>query len=197
MTFNQACFIKPNIPFIHEYREVNPAPQFRCKFKLSRFTRATLSVCGLGYGYYWLNGRPVTQDKLTAPVSDYTKTLWYNVYDVTELLTEGENIAAVICGNGFFNETFKTSWNHNLAAWRDNPKFILQLDVDGATVLVSDSGWKCQPESATIYNQLRSGEHFDARLYEPAWNTLGYDDTAWGEALVDNTPPTGILRECL
>lgn len=197
MLFDQARFIKPNIPFVHEYRETNPAPQFRCKFTLPRFTKATVSVCGLGYGYYWLNGRPVTQDKLTAPVSDYTKTLWYNVYDVTALLNEGENVAAVMCGNGFYNETFKTSWNHNLAAWRDNPKFILQLEVDGATVLASDGGWKCQPETATIYNQLRSGEHFDARRYDPAWNTLSYDDSAWGEAIVDTNPPSGVLRECL
>ncbi|MCE5260011.1 MAG: alpha-L-rhamnosidase N-terminal domain-containing protein, partial [Chloroflexi bacterium] len=144
MVFELARFIKPNIPFVHDYAETNPAPQYRRKFKLPRFTRAVLRVCGLGYGYYWLNGRQVSLDKFTAPVSDYLKTLWYNTYDVTELLQEGENIAAAWCGNGFYNETFKTSWNHNLATWRDNPKFILQLEIDGKVVLVSDGSWKCK-----------------------------------------------------
>ena len=197
MPFTHANFIKPNIPFVPEYRETNPAPQFRRKVALGSFSKATLSVCGLGYGYYWLNGRPVSQDKLTAPVSDYSKTLWYNVYDVTDLLVEGENIAAVWCGNGFYNETFATSWNHNQAAWRDNPKFMLQLDVDGRTVLISGGGWKCLPETAIIYNQLRSGEYFDARRYEPAWNTLGYDDSNWDQAQIDINPLTAVFRECL
>ncbi|MEK6796231.1 MAG: family 78 glycoside hydrolase catalytic domain, partial [Spirochaetota bacterium] len=197
MSFDKARFIKPNIPFVREYREINPAPMFRRTFTLPRFTKATLRVCGLGYGYYWLNGKSVSQDKLTAPVSDYSKTLWYTVYDVSELLTEGENIAAVICGNGFFNEAHQSSWGHNEAKWRDNPKFILELDVDGKTVLATDDSWRCKPGSAVIFNQLRSGEYFDARLYDPAWNTLKYDDSAWEKAVVDTTPPTGTLRECL
>lgn len=197
MSFEKARFIKPNIPFVREYRETNPAPMFRRRFTLPRFTKATLRVCGLGYGYYWINGKPVSQDKLTAPVSDYSKTLWYTVYDVSSLLIEGENVAAVICGNGFFNEAHKSSWGHNESKWRDNPKFILELDIDGKAVLTSDENWKCKPESAVIFDQLRSGEYFDARLYDPAWNSPRYDDSAWEKAVVDTTPPTGILRECL
>jgi alpha-L-rhamnosidase len=69
--------------------------------------------------------------------------------------------------------------------------------VDGQTVLVSGEGWKCLPATAVIYNQLRSGEYFDSRLYDPAWSTLGYNDSTWGQAVVDSTPPTGVLRECL
>jgi len=197
MVFELARFIKPDIPFVHGYADTNPAPQFRRRFTLPAFTKATLSVCGLGYGYYWLNGQPVSQDKLTAPVGDYQKTLWYNVYDVTGLLRQGENIVAVWCGNGFFNETFKTSWNHNLAAWRDNPKIILQLDIDGVVNMVSDDSWKCQPASAITYNQLRSGEHFDARFFDPAWCSLNYDDTGWPQAVLDNRPPGGTFRLCL
>lgn len=196
MPFDKAHFIKPDIPFVREYRETDPAPLFRRTFTLSRFTKATLRVCGLGYGYYLINGKPVTRDKFIAPVSDYSKTLWYTVYDVTGLLNKGENIAAVICGNGFYNETCKSPWGHNEASWRDNPKFILELDVDGSAVMVSDGDWKCSPQSATIFNQLRSGEYFDARMYDPDWNTLAFDDSSWGKAVVDTIPPTGVLREC-
>ncbi|NLV74110.1 MAG: family 78 glycoside hydrolase catalytic domain [Chloroflexi bacterium] len=196
MAFEQARFIKPDIPFVHDYATTNPAPLFRRRFSLPKFKRATLSVCGLGYGHYWLNGQSVTSDKFTAPVSDYNKTLWYYSYDVTSLLREGENIAAVACGNGFYNETFRTSWNHNQATWRDNPKFIWQLEVDGCVALVSDDEWLCQPNSATTYNQLRSGEYFDARLYDANWVNADYDDSAWQPALVDDTPPRGTLRAC-
>ena len=46
------------------------------------------------------------------------------------------------------------------------------------------------------YNQLRSGEYFDATMYEENWNTLGYDDSDWAPAAIDETPPKGKMRLC-
>jgi alpha-L-rhamnosidase len=170
---------------------------FRKKFKLKNFNEAKIYVCGLGYGYYYLNGRKITEDLLAAPVSDYNKTLWYNVYDVAGFLAAGENIVTVICGNGYFNETFDTAWGQNKAAWRDNPKFILKLEADGETVLVSDGTWKFNAETPVVFNQLRSGEHYDSRLYDPDVYQLDYNDGDWNYAVTDRNPPKGVFRECL
>lgn len=189
------------VNFIKTPRKYDPkangsAPLFRRRFTVSEpIESAVLYVCGLGFGYYYLNGAPVSDDLFTAPCSDYRKTLWYNRYDVTEQLVQGDNIMAVQCGNGWYNEPFATSWDHNIAPWRDNPKFILVLEVNGKRVLSSDANWKCTDDSAVIYNQLRSGEYFDARLYDRNWNTLDFDDSAWTNALSDTTPPTGTFRE--
>lgn len=141
--------------------------------------------------------KKVSDDLFTAPVSDYRRTLWYNTYDVSHLLQKGENIFAAICGNGWFNESFKTTWQQSLMQFRDVPKFILRLEIDGKTALVSDNTWKCLPESATFFNQLRSGEYFDSNLYEENWNTLEYDDSDWKQALKDTRYPTGVFRECM
>lgn len=192
--FNRINFIKT--PRKYDPRANGTAPLFRRRFCISEpITEATLYVCGLGLGYYHLNGAPVSDDLFTAPCSDYRKTLWYNRYDVTEQLKVGENILAVQCGNGWYNEPFTTSWDHNIAPWRDNPKFILALVVNGKTVVSSDAKWKCTDDSAVIYNQLRSGEYFDAQQYDPAWTTLDFDDSAWGYAVSDTTPPLGVFRE--
>ncbi|MBP3917933.1 MAG: family 78 glycoside hydrolase catalytic domain [Clostridia bacterium] len=173
------------------------APMFRRCFSVSEPVQsAFVRVCGLGYAYYYLNGKPISDDLFTAPVSDYRKTLWYQTYDVTDLILEGGNSFAVICGNGWYNEYFKTSWDHDIAPWRDSPKFILELYVNGKRILTSDSTWKCFTDGPVIYNQLRSGEHFDARKYDPAWVTAAFDDSAWGYAAFDTTPPTGIFRLC-
>lgn len=188
------------INFIKTSRKYDPkangaAPLFRRKFKIAEpIESAVMYVCGLGYGYYYINGKPVSDDLFTAPISDYRKTLWYNKYDVSEALKSGDNIIAVQCGNGWYNESFKTTWDYNIAPWRDNPKFILVLEVNGKRILSSDSSWKCTDESAVVYNNLRSGEHFDARLYNPEWNTYGFDDSAWTKALSDSTPPSGTFR---
>lgn len=189
-------FIKPGIPFERAFTGRNHAPMFRRRFHVPRLGKAMLYVCGLGYGYFYLNGCPVSPDLFTAPVSDYRKTLWYNVYEVSGLLRKGENVLAAWCGNGWYNEEFRTSWDYDKAPWRDHPKFILRLDVDGETVAVSDNGWKCCPDSAVYFNALRSGEYFDARKYRPDWNGPDFDDGDWQQALTDDTPPGGVFREC-
>ena len=66
-----------NFDFITTDRESDIVPLFRRVFTLpdKPFKKAVLTVCGLGYGYYWLNGQRITTDPFTAPVNDYTKTL--------------------------------------------------------------------------------------------------------------------------
>ncbi len=195
MIFDRINFIKTNRKFIHA--EPGFAPMFRRKFTVSEpIESAVVHVCGLGYGYYWLNGQLVTEDLFIAPVSDYRKTLWYTSYDVTDKLQEGENLFAVLCGNGWYNENFKTSWDHDIAPWRDNPKFILSLEVNGKRVLTSDEHWKANDQNAWLFNQLRSGEYFDARLYDENWINPDFDDSGWQTAVSDTTPPSGTFRLC-
>lgn len=194
MMFSNISFIKSNQKFD---ADKSTAPVFRKKFTLDNpAEQSRIYICGLGMAYCYINGKKITADLFTAPVSNYEKTLWYNTYDVTNLLKKGENVIGVIAGNGFYNESINTAWNINKANWRDNPKFILRLDVDGETKLVSDDSWKCNPQSAIVYNEIRHGEVFDARLYDENWCTDLYDDSSWENAVIDTTPPTGILREC-
>ncbi|MCL2771891.1 MAG: glycoside hydrolase family 78 protein [Oscillospiraceae bacterium] len=199
--FENINFIKADMPFVKEYdREKSPCVIFKKKFEVENIDNIKSSkvfVCGLGYGYYYINGRKITQDLFTAPVSDYNKTLWYNSYDAAEFLHSGQNIFTVICGNGFYNESLNTPWNFNHAVWRDNPKFILKLEINGETILVSDNTWKCTAETPVVFNQLRSGEHFDSRLYNPNFNQINFDDSRWDYAIADSTPPKGVFRECL
>ncbi len=196
MPLTKDLFIKTTLPFDPSYRTNDPAPLFRRRFTLGAVQSARLSLCALGYGTCWINGQKITEDLLAAPVSNYTKTLWYYTYDVTSLLKEGANVVAVILGNGFYNESLKSSWDFDAAAWRDQPKFALSLEADGETVLVSDESFLFSMNSPVTFNQLRSGEYFDARLYDEAWTTLDFDDSAWTPAAKDATPPAGELRLC-
>ncbi len=193
--FEGINFIKSNA--VNDGTEKNYAPMFRRRFTVGReFETATLSICGLGYAYSFINGKKTSEDLFTAPFGNYNKTLWYNEYDVTPLVKKGENVFAAICGNGWYNETLRSAWNFDAAEWRDTPKLILVLSIDGEIVLSSDENFKVSLSSPVIYNQLRSGEHFDARLYDKNWNSYDFDDSAWDNAIIDNTPPQGIFRAC-
>ena len=195
MAFEHSSFLKPAEVF--DPARLDYAPMFRKKFTVeTAVNSAVLTVCGLGYGYYYLNGRVVTDDLFTAPVSDYEKTLWYNRYDVTAQVKTGENILAVICGNGWYNEGIKTAWDYDTAPWRDLPKFILSLEINGKVAVCSDASWKYTLKTPYLYNQLRVGEGFDARLYDENWVQPDFDDSAWGFAKEDDRPPRGVFREC-
>ena len=195
MPFTNISFIKTSLPF--DKNDATSSPIFRKSFILSdNIKEAKISICCLGMGYCYINGKKISVDLFTAPVSHYEKTLWYNTYDVTSLLKEGENVIAVHLGNGFYNESIETAWHWNNADWRDNPKFILKLEIDGKEYVTSDSSWKCISHSAVTYNQLRHGENFDARLHDENVYDVGFDDSLWENAITDTNPPKGIMREC-
>ncbi len=196
MAIFKAKFIKAEKAFISD--SCAYAPLFRKRFFLpDEVQSAKLYACGLGYGYYYINGKSVSPDLFTAPVSNYQKTVWYNTYDVTALLQQGENVVAAECGNGWYNEAVASYWKQNEMPGRDMPKLRLALEVNGEVVLVSDQSFKCKNHDAVTFNQLRIGESFDARQYEKDWNTLEYNDKDWAYALIDETPPKGVMRECL
>lgn len=193
-------FIKTPGEFKKEFSMRNDAPRFRRSFEINGdVCRATLCCTGLGYGYFYINGKSVAPDRFTAPVSNYDKTVWYTQYDVTGLLRQGENVAAAILGNGLYNETLSNPFNFYKADWRDKPKmfFYLKIEYSAHTQIIeSDSNWRCTDNSSVVYNNLRSGEYYDARLYEKGWNDVGFDDSDWQNAVVDDKPPKGILRKC-
>lgn len=197
-----------NVSFISAYRLIknndninDPAFMFRKTFNLEiGFTKAILYVAGLGLGYHYINGNPVSDDLFTPATSEYTKTIWYNRYDVTKLICAGCNIAASMLGNGFFNETLKTGWDYDIAPWRAVPRLIFKLDIyypDRIFTLVSDESWKVTDDCYITYNQLRSGEHCDLRKYNPRWTYNDYDDSTWENAVKVTKPKNLVLRELI
>ncbi len=197
--FNSVRFIEFPKEFTPELKQFDPAPIFRRELALTELPeKAVLSVCGLGLGCYYLNGRPISDNLLSTPVSDYNQTLWYHTYDLTNRLTVGKNIFTVILGNGFYNEALKTCWGNYTASWRDLPKlkFSLEMQFGNHTeYLNSDEGWLCSENSPVIYNQLRHGESYDARIGEEFLNQ-DLDTSNWVPARISLRQPVGVLREC-
>jgi alpha-L-rhamnosidase len=194
-SFENARFIKAQAQ-PEEYALYDPLPFFRKEFTVTEpVENARVFVQSPGFAVYYLNGKRITEDLFISPVSNYHKILWYNVYDVTSLLRPGKNVLGVICGNGFFNESFDSAWHYQKAVWRDAPQFMLELHIDGKSALVSDTSWKCSKEAShIIYSHLRSGEYVDMRKYDPAWLMEDYDDSKWENAIERLTPVTGQLR---
>lgn len=169
----------------------SPALQLRKVFTLEKKGNAQCMISGLGCFVLYINGQRVGDEVLSPAFTDYEKRVLYCTYDVTELLRQGENVLAVCLGDGFYNQTAKDTWGFSEATWRDNVKLLLQLNVDGEAVVVSDQSWMQRAEGPIVHNCIRTGEHYDARK-EDNWTELGYDDGHWYNACIVR-PPAGEL----
>ena len=79
-------------------------PQFRKSFPLSQKPEsATLFISGLGHYEAFLNGEKIGNSFLAPGWTQYDKTILYNTYDVTPMLTTGDNVLSAVVGNGFYN----------------------------------------------------------------------------------------------
>ena len=143
--------------------------------------KAVMNTVALGYGEYTVNGKVITNEVLSTPFTKFDSRTLYLTYEVTDFITEGENVLGVFAGNGWYNDVGKT-WHYQAATWRNNIKMIMQLDIeytDGTSeTVISDSSWKAENGPVT-YNHIREGETYDARLEIPGWNLPGFDDSTW------------------
>jgi hypothetical protein len=183
-----------------------PLPLFRKEFDVARpLRRALLHVSGLGQHEVMLNGAPVS-DHLFAPAwSDYRKRVFYQTFDVTAMLKNGRNAAAVMLGNGMYNVV--GGRYAKFTASFGPPKLIFQLTLeyaDGSTArVVSDPSWKTAPGPIT-FSCIYGGEDYDARLEQPGWDRPGFDDSKWpraarmeapgGTLVAQFSPPIRVLQ---
>ena len=147
--------------------EPSPAPLLRREFTLQgRVQKARAYVCGLGLFDLWINGGRPDDTVLNPAHTQYDRRVFYRVFDITALLREGANAAALELGNSFFNETIWV-WNWPNAAWRDYPKCRVELTVwyeDGrCETIASDRSWKVTLGWLPLCHSVYYGETVDAR----------------------------------
>lgn len=180
----KGCWIRAELPS-SAAENIAPAPILRGSFSLSRPVRqAALYLCTPGFHEVYINGVRVGDRVLTPAPMQFDRHVPYLRYDAAPLLRRGENTVEVLLGNGWFNSFTACAWNFEHAVWRDHPKLLADLVVDGITLLSSGPGWSFRP-SAITFNALRNGEFYDARLE---------GETGWQPAL-PAVPPPGLPQE--
>ena len=136
-----------------------------------------------------LNGKKVGDDLLTPGWTNYRKTCPYNTYDVTDVITSGENAMGVMLGNGMFNVPRTPGATPNSQArWKRN--IIAQLDIvyaDGTAETVgTDQTWRIAKSPITFSN-VYGGEDYDARLEQSGLAIVRASTTLSGNQLSNPT----------
>lgn len=154
---------------------------------------ATIYISGLGHYELSINGDKIGDAQFDPMWSDYDKTVYFNAFDVTNILKQNNSIG-VLLGNGFFNEQGGRYAKMQVSFGPPTLFFKLHITYkDGSTnEIVSDETWKYSPSPIT-YNDMYGGENYDAQLEQVGWNTINFNDEDWTPVVIQNGPK-GALR---
>lgn len=182
-----------------DYDKYVSAPLFRKSIIIDKIPQAAnFTICGLGFYELYINGFKITKGALAPYINNPDDILYYDFYDLLPHLREGENIIGVMLGNGFFNPFGGTLWDFDKAPWRGPLRlaFSLEMENDGDRVIVEADESVKVSDSAVVFDELRIGAFYDARLEQNGWNKIGFDDSGWKNARIISAPK-GEPRICL
>lgn len=175
-----------------EYTAFVPAPLFRKTFVLDALPAAcTADVCGLGFYEIYVNGQKITKGLLAPYISNPDDIIYFDRYDLMPYLRDGKNALCFMLGNGMQNAPGGQIWDFDKADFRGAPRLAFALTVTdsegNSTVTEADTAVKTAP-SPILFDDLRCGCFYDARLEIAKWNMPEFDDSAWANAVRAETP---------
>ena len=172
-----------------------PAQYFRKQFSINKKISSAIAYI-TAHGLYeaQINGKRVGEYYLTPGWTSYNKRLQYQVYDVTNLLANGNNAIGVMVGTGWYRGYL--AWAGNKDIYGKKAGVLVQLDInytDGTTAtVISDGSWKSSTGSIR-YAEIYHGETIDAREEKAGWSTANYNDAAWSGVKVENYSNDNLL----
>ncbi|MBE6205827.1 MAG: alpha-L-rhamnosidase [Rikenellaceae bacterium] len=173
----QAKWIEPKL-------QDDRSPLLRKSFTLKKkVASAVMHVTAHGLYEASLNGEKVGDALLTPGWTAYNKRLQYQTYDVTDMLSRGENVFGLELGYG---------WYHSRMCFHDRKdRYMYNIHQVGALAqinitytdgtkecIVTDSSWVAST-GEILHSTLYDGEITDGRLEKQGWNTTAYDASAW------------------
>lgn len=158
---------------------------------------ARVYVTGLGYYELRVNGRRIGDRVLDPPWSEYDKTIYYSVYDVTDAVKRGENVIGLILGRGRYAPLQPNRPGIPGLRYYDEPKASLMMRIrlrNGSVItIITDESWRCLSKGPIISDDIYNGYRYDARLEPVGWDEPGFDDSNWAPCSVAK-PPNARLR---
>ena len=83
-------FTKTDLPLVRKKIPLKKPPK-----------KAVIYICGLGLYELYINGRKANNELFTPFYNGYDNWIQYQTYDITSLLTKGDNVVGVMLGDGW------------------------------------------------------------------------------------------------
>ncbi|UCG47832.1 MAG: family 78 glycoside hydrolase catalytic domain [Phycisphaerales bacterium] len=174
---------------VHKARLVLPPPPYLRKEFLvdGAVKRAVVYASALGLYELQLNGSRVGDDYFVPGWTDYMTRVYYQTYDVTEMVRQGDNAIGAVLADGWYAGYL--GFGKKREHYGDKPRLYVQLEVEYADgsrqTIISDGTWKASygPE---LEADFLMGETYDARREMAGWSRSGFDDSGWTAVAVTN-----------
>jgi alpha-L-rhamnosidase len=145
---------------------------------------ARLYATALGEYELFLNGKPVSEDRMAPGWTDYRERLYYQTYDVTALVRQGKNAMGALLAPGWYStpiEWYQEPNNYGVTP----PALRAQLRIeheDGSVEWVTTGpDWQAS-RSHILHAELYDGESQDARRMQAGWDEAGFKAEHWRSA---------------
>jgi len=172
-----------------------PARQYRKEFRTGKsIRRATIYATALGIYELHLNGQRVGDAWFAPGWTDYGQRAYYNTYDATGLLRNGDNAIGAWVADGWYSGYVGFGLLVGIGTegigrytYGKTPSVMVQLEIeyeDGSRKVVgSDETWKVTGKGPIEQADLLMGESYDARNELLGWSLPGFDDKDWQTAI--------------
>lgn len=210
-TLDSWSFYDGNGSLVYENVEISPyaAHLFRKSFSTKSgktVAKARLYATAAGTHETYLNGKRCSDDYLAPGKSEYNQILYYQTYDVTDLIESGENTLACQLGMGWYNGgPIGSDYGTNIGF---KAKLILTYTDGTEQVIDTDKTWFSTANGPTTVNRFYIGQYIDGRKEIVGWNENGLDTQTWSNCkesdtigkiknnlVGENTNPIRVIRE--
>lgn len=146
-------------------RENTAVDCFQKKFSCQNIEKARLYVTACGTYEIALNGKKAGDRVLAPGATDYNRRVQYQVYDVTDLLHNGENELTAELANGWQRLHIRNGEMNDV--YGTETKLLVQLEIKDETgnvqVIGSDETWNWSDNGPVLFADNKGGEVVDAR----------------------------------
>lgn len=134
---------------------------------------ATLYATARGVYEVYLNGQKVGNDYFAPGISQYNKTHYYQTYDLTNMLSAGENRVTALLGEGWWMGPIGF-WSRGINHFGDQLSFLARIvvkyaDGDEQVLVTNDKDWSVTTDGEIRYASRFHGEIIDGRYNTENW----------------------------
>lgn len=168
-------------------KDYTVSPLFRKTFCAEKVKKATLEITAKGIYYAEINGKRVGNFVLAPGFTKYSVRHQYQTYDVTALLTDGENVLDVTVSAFWYHGRIVTLHDEMARSTDWKAEIIALLTIEttdgGVKCYSTDESWLCG-KGKICFADIYDGEVYDSTLDVRDMTAVSVDDEATAEMLI-------------
>ena len=163
-----------------DIEQYQPASYLRKEFIIKAgIKQAHISQTAHGLYEFWINGKRGTEDVFKPGFTSYYHRMQYQTYDITELLTEGNNVWSVVVADGWWRGMcgglHRNTFGYTLQFLG---QIVLDYEDGSREIIGTDESFKWA-HCGLRMSDMKFGDIFDANQEPVNWKSPGFDDSKW------------------